>query len=81
MRHDGAEPLRLIQLLLKLRDIRKATPSASFTLAPSDLVSAGVARIALKASTDFYEIGFEANGRIANRYESGSAQFTVRVLF
>lgn len=59
----------------------KATPSASFTLTPSDLVSAGVARIALKASTDFYEIGFEANGRIANRYESGSAQFTVRVLF
>ncbi|MEW6596442.1 MAG: autotransporter outer membrane beta-barrel domain-containing protein [Pseudomonadota bacterium] len=59
----------------------KATPNAPFTLAPSDLVSAGVARIALKASTDFYEIGFEANGRIANRYESGSAQFTVRVLF
>ncbi len=59
----------------------KATPNAPFTLAPSDLVSAGVARIALKASTDFYEIGFEASGRIANRYESGSAQFTVRVLF
>lgn len=59
----------------------KATPNAPFTLAPSDLVSATVARIALKASTDFYEIGFEANGRIANRYESGAAQFTVRVLF
>ena len=59
----------------------KNAPSSTFVLAPSDLVSGAVTRVGVKASTDFYEIGFEANGRFGDHYTSGSAQFTVRVLF
>jgi hypothetical protein len=55
----------------------------SFTLTPADITGlAGVARLKVKASSEYYEIGVEAGGEVlSSRYEEGDMRVTARVLF
>jgi len=55
----------------------------SFVLTPADIEgAAGVARFKLKASSEYYELGFEAGGEVlSSRYEEGDMRLSVRVLF
>jgi hypothetical protein len=55
----------------------------SFTLTPADITgAAGIARFKLKASSEYYELGFEAGGEVLpSRYEEGDVKISVRVLF
>jgi len=55
----------------------------SFTLTPADITGlAGVGRFKLKASSEYYELGFEAGGEIlSSRYQEGDVKMSVRVLF
>jgi outer membrane autotransporter protein len=55
----------------------------NFTLTPADVEgTAGVARFKLKASSEYYELGFEAGGEVlSSRYEEGDMKVSVRVLF
>ncbi len=54
----------------------------SFVLNPTDLTGVGgVARVGVKVSTDFYEIGLHAGVEVRDHFESGDARVTVRLLF
>ena len=55
----------------------------SFTLTPADVTgAAGIARFKLKASSEYYELGFEAGAEVlSSRYEEGDMKLSVRVLF
>ncbi len=55
----------------------------AFTLTPADITgAAGIARIKLKASSEYYELGVEAGGEVlSSRYEEGDVKMSVRVLF
>lgn len=55
----------------------------SFTLTPAQVEgAAGVARFRLKASSEYYEVGFEAGTEIlSSRYEEADTKVSVRVLF
>jgi Autotransporter beta-domain len=53
-----------------------------FVLNPTDLTGVGgMARFALKVSTDFYEVGLHAGVEVRDHFESGDARVTVRLLF
>jgi len=55
---------------------------SSFTLSPADISGpSGLIRFKLKASSEYYEVGFEAGGEAKSRYAEGDAKLTVRVLF
>jgi hypothetical protein len=54
----------------------------SFKLDPADITGpSGILRFKLKASSEYYEVGFEAGGEAKSRYTEGDAKMTVRVLF
>ena len=55
---------------------------SAFTLTPAEITgAAGVARLKIKASSEYYELGFEAGGEIRSGYQEGDVRFVVRVLF
>ena len=55
---------------------------SSFVLNPTDLSGVGgVARVGVKVSTDFYEVGLHAGVEVRDHFESGDARVTVRLLF
>ncbi len=62
---------------------RYLSGGSSFTLTPADITgAAGIARIKLKASSEYYELGVEAGGEVlSSRYEEGDVKMSVRVLF
>jgi hypothetical protein len=55
----------------------------SFTLTPADIQgAAGIARVKIKASSEYYELGLEAGGEVlSSRYEEGDIKASIRVLF
>jgi hypothetical protein len=80
------------QLELGVRDVfsgtagdttaRFAAGGSAFTLSPDDITGpSGVARIKLKGSSEYYEVGIEAGGEVKSRYGEGDFKLTVRVLF
>lgn len=55
----------------------------AFTLSPADITGvAGIARLKVKASSEYYEIGVEAGGEaLSSRYEEADFKLSARVLF
>jgi outer membrane autotransporter protein len=54
----------------------------SFTLSPNPMNGVGgVARLSLKASTNFYEVAVQAGTEMHDRYYSGDARVTIRLMF
>jgi hypothetical protein len=61
---------------------RFVSGGSSFVVNPTDLSGAGaIARVGLKVSTDFYEVGLHAGIEVRDHFESGDARVTVRLLF
>jgi hypothetical protein len=61
---------------------RFVSGGSSFVLNPTDLSGVGgVARVGVKMSTDFYEIGLHAGVEVRDHFQSGDARVTVRLLF
>jgi outer membrane autotransporter protein len=55
-------------------------PSA--TLSPGDLKGGGaIARVAVKADTDFFEVGLEAGGQANSQTRIGDVKLTARIVF
>jgi len=53
-----------------------------FTLDPAEITGpAGVARLKIKGSSEYYEVGIEAGVEARSRYGEGDAKLSVRVLF
>ncbi len=79
------------ELELGYRDVFTGTAGATtahfaggqaFTLNPDDIKGGGgVARLGLKADTDFYELNFEAGAEERTHFTEGDARISVRVLF
>ena len=80
------------QIEVGLRDAVAGSPGTTtaqfvsggtpFTLTPSPINGVGgVLRLGLKASTNFYEVGVEAGGETHDRYYSGDARVTIRLMF
>ncbi len=80
------------QIEVGLRDAIAGSPGTTtaqfvsggtpFTLTPSPINGVGgVLRLGLKASTNFYEVGIEAGGETHDRYYSGDARVTIRLMF
>ncbi len=54
----------------------------SATLSPADIKGGGaIARVAVKADTDFFEVGFEAGGQANNQTKIGDIKLTARIVF
>ena len=61
---------------------RFVSGGSPFVLNPTDLSGVGgIARVGVKMSTDFYEIGLHAGMEVRDHFESGDARVTVRLLF
>ena len=61
---------------------RFASGAQTFTLSPDDIKGGGgVARLGVKADTDFYELNFEAGAEERTHFTEGDARISVRVLF
>ena len=62
---------------------RYLSGGSSFTLTPADIQgAAGIARLKLKASSEYYEVGAEAGGEIlSSKYEELDMKMSFRVLF
>ena len=80
------------QLELGVRDTFSGTPGnltahfayggSNFTITPADLTgTSALTRFKLKASSEYYEVGFEAGGEFKSKYTEGDVKLTVRVLF
>jgi hypothetical protein len=61
---------------------RFAAGGNAFTLSPDDIKGGGpVARLDVKADTDFYELNFEAGAEQRTHFTEGDLRLSVRVLF
>ncbi len=61
---------------------RFAADTESFTLEAAKIVGGGpLARLSVKADTDFYELNVSAGAEYRNRYTEGDVKFSFRVLF
>jgi hypothetical protein len=80
------------ELQLGVRDAFSGTPgdvsghfvggTVPFTLDPATITGpAGVGRIKLKGSSEYYEVGIEAGVEARSRYSEGDAKLSIRVLF
>ncbi len=80
------------ELELGVRDVFSGSPGdvtahfisggPNFTVAPVDITGpAGLARLKLKASSEYYEVGVEGGVEARSRYGEGDFKLTVRVLF
>ena len=58
------------------------TGGQSFTISPEDISgAAALLRAKIKASGEYYEVGFEAGGEAKGNYYEGDVKLSVRVLF
>ncbi len=79
------------ELQVGYRDVFSGTAGATtahfsggddFTLQPVPIKGGGpLARVGVKADTDFYELDFQAGAEDRNRFTEGDVRLTVRVLF
>lgn len=61
---------------------RFVSGGSPFVLNPTDLSGVGgIARVGVKMSTDFYEVGLHAGVEVRDHFGSGDARVTVRLLF